>query len=53
LAEVQLNDVVLPVVIVSGVAVRPAMVAGAAPTLTVTEAELGALVPPEPEQVSV
>jgi hypothetical protein len=53
LAEVQLSVVVLPVVIVKGVAVRPLIVAGAAPTLTVTVAELGALVPPVPEQVSV
>ncbi len=53
MAEVQLNEVVLPVVIVIGAAVKPLIVAGAAPTLTVTVAELGALGPPEPVQVSV
>jgi hypothetical protein len=40
-------------VICIGVAVKPLMVAGAAPTLTVTLAELAALVPPGPVQVSV
>jgi hypothetical protein len=38
---------------VSGFAVKPLMVAGAAPVLTVTVAELGALLPPVPRQVSV
>jgi predicted anti-sigma-YlaC factor YlaD len=53
LAEVQLSEVVWPVVMVSGFAVKPLIVAGAAPVLTVTVAELGAHVPPVPEQVSV
>ena len=53
LAEVQLSDVVPPVDIAVGEAVKPLIVAGGVLALTVTDAELGALVPPAPVQVSV